>query len=383
MQRGASSVYFPKVYSAIDIPPDSNWAVVDAAVTKLLQHSDFLSLIERPDHPLRDQLIDLIAVDTKLTRSEVLPELQAQIGDTAAARPEGTLDDIKPEEWIALCHPKGETDHRDYFIARKAKRPEEAQSGSAALRELNRLLDDVTLVERLREVRVLRGFERHTMNEEVPSNLASRVDFLPAVEVFGEGYFLRFAESAIAAWEARPDVYRHCVKLIERARGANVSWLPEATPRLIMLHTLAHVLLRNTAFEAGYSTSSLHERLYVTPTSGEPAMSGVLIYTAAGDNQGTLGGLVRMGEYDRLSRLLFSAVAAAQWCSFDPVCGESPGQGPGGLSLAACHACCLVPETSCDLGNRLLDRRLLVDENIGFFATLAAALDDVPGGGTW
>jgi hypothetical protein len=90
-----------------------------------------------------------------------------------------------------------------------------------------------------------------------------------------------------------------------------------------------------------------------------------------------------MGEYERLNRLLLTSVVGAQWCSFDPVCAESEGQGPSGLSLAACHACSLVPETSCVAANRLLDRRLVIDEEFGFLAWAAAAMDQTPGGGAW
>ena len=47
------------------------------------------------------------------------------------------------------------------------------------------------------------------------------------------------------------------------------------------------------------------------------------------------------------------------WCSSDPVCIESSGNGADGLNLAACHACVLAPETSCEMNNSFLDRGLL------------------------
>jgi Domain of unknown function (DUF1998) len=383
MQRGASSVYFPTVVSAIDIPPDSAWAIVNDPTTRLLQHSDFRSLVERPDHPLRTQLLEVIAMDTGLTRMELESALAVQLGQEASVTAQGSLDDIFPDEWEALRNPRDNHDPRDLFITRRMERPEPEGPRKAALTELDSVIADIVLVDRLREVRVLKGFERHTMKREVPSNLAPHVGWLPAVEVFGEGFFLRFNENALLAWESRTDVRERCAKLVTRVQQANAHWLPQPSPRYVLLHTLAHLLLRNTAFEAGYSTSSLRERLYVTQASEKPAMAGILLYTAAGDTEGTLGGLVRMGEYERLSRLLFASIAGAQWCSFDPVCSESPGQGPGGLSLASCHACSLVPETSCVATNRLLDRRLIVDGNFGFFARLVQTHGQVPGGGAW
>jgi hypothetical protein len=381
MQRGASSVYFPIVVSAIDIPPESTWAHVNSPMTRLLQNPNFRLLAEQPDHELRLALLDLTARETNLARAEVEAALTAHLGQEASATVQGSLDDIFPDEWEALCHPKEDHDSRDTFITRHASRPAvmAAEPGASVLAQLNALVEDVILVDRLREVRVLRAFERHTMKRDVPSNLAPRADFLPCVEVFGEGFFIRFSETVVTAWERNPAVQARAARLAARAQLAAARWRPAAvSPRYVLLHTLAHLLLRNTAFEAGYSTSALRERLYVTGRPDGPAMAGILIYTAAGDTEGTLGGLVRLGEYERLSNLLLTSVSEAQWCSFDPVCSESTGQGPGGLSLAACHACSLVPETSCVAGNRLLDRRLVMDDAFGFFAPLARSLAQLP-----
>jgi hypothetical protein len=85
-------------------------------------------------------------------------------------------------------------------------------------------------------------------------------------------------------------------------------------------------------------------------------MAGILLYTAAGDADGTLGGLVGLGKPGNLERILLGALDDARWCASDPICRESDGQGPDGLNLAACHACALLPETSCEFQNRLLDR---------------------------
>ena len=100
-------------------------------------------------------------------------------------------------------------------------------------------------------------------------------------------------------------------------------------------------------------------------------MAGMLIYTASGDADGSMGGLVRMGELKNLEKILHNALDTARWCSADPVCGESEGQGPDSLNLAACHNCALLPETSCEEFNRLLDRNFLVGDldgsGLGFF----------------
>ena len=88
-----------------------------------------------------------------------------------------------------------------------------------------------------------------------------------------------------------------------------------------------------------------------------------------------MGGLVKMGQPGHLERVVSKALEAARWCSSDPVCIEAEGQGPDNCNLAACHSCALLPETSCEEQNRLLDRGVVVGtlENraAGFFGELS------------
>jgi hypothetical protein len=144
-----------------------------------------------------------------------------------------------------------------------------------------------------------------------------------------------------------------------------------------LLHTLAHILIRQLAFECGYGSSSLRERLYCWDEPGKE-MTGLLIYTAAGDSEGTMGGLVRQGKPGRFESVLLSAIEESRWCSSDPLCIESRGQGIDSLNRAACHACALLPETSCEEGNRFLDRAALIGTPeamaIGFFKDIVEKL---------
>ncbi|MFC9736711.1 DrmB family protein [Streptomyces noursei] len=242
----------------------------------------------------------------------------------------------------------------------------------------------VRLVEKLRETRVLWGFNR--VFAESPYDDASRKallrrtparwgsDWLPAYAVSGEGIYLELDTALLGAWEERLEVLKRADLLTQRfsdlaeQRGLQKR---ELSPRFILLHTLAHLLINQLTYECGYSSASLRERLYVS--SGPDGMAGILIYTAAGDSEGTLGGLVRMGEPGRLEGVLENALAHAAWCSSDPVCTESQGQGPGSCNLAACHSCALLPETACEEYNRFLDRALVVGRpgrrDLGFFAT--------------
>ena len=105
--------------------------------------------------------------------------------------------------------------------------------------------------------------------------------------------------------------------------------------------------------------------------SNKEDMQGLLIYTSAGDSEGTMGGLVRLGEPEFFNKIFVNALRKALWCSTDPVCNETPRQGPFGLNQGACYSCCLLPETSCDVTNTFLDRGFVVgtqsNPDIGVF----------------
>lgn len=143
---------------------------------------------------------------------------------------------------------------------------------------------------------------------------------------------------------------------------------PPPSPRFTLVHTLSHLLIQEISHEAGYAAASIRERLYTrAPDEGAP-MAGVLLYTAAPDSEGTLGGLVALGEPDRLGDLIDSAIERASICTSDPFCathlpnGTPTGgvEGDGSVHGAACHVCLFLPETSCDHANRYLDRTFVV-----------------------
>ena len=79
------------------------------------------------------------------------------------------------------------------------------------------------------------------------------------------------------------------------------------------------------------------------------------------DAEGTLGGLVSLAEPEPLTRIIRRALHDAQRCSSDPLCAERLPDAPADfLHGAACHACLFVSETTCERGNRFLDRRFIV-----------------------
>jgi len=227
----------------------------------------------------------------------------------------------------------------------------------------------VALLDKLRETRAFVGFSRLYATPATDADKRwklisrKRVNWLPAAVVRGEGIFLVFDADRLDAWDKQHgELHRQRLasvnrNLHEQARRRQVHVL-DTTPKFVLLHTFAHALINQLTFDCGYGSSSLRERIYCSEE--HPRMNGVLVYTAAGDSEGTMGGLVRMGTPGLLERTVARAIDRARWCSTDPVCIESPGQGPDNCNLAACHACSLLPETSCEQQNRLLDRALLV-----------------------
>jgi hypothetical protein len=240
------------------------------------------------------------------------------------------------------------------------------------------LYADVLQVERLRVARALIGFTRLDAPDPDDPDLVtlaplarSAPTWVPASEVRGEGIFLRVPEDLLLRWERRVEgsavlaEHRAAYGRFRRNRySGRISGPFEEMrhwpgARFLALHTLSHLLIRTIALECGYSSASLAERIYAG-TPGDPR-GGILIYTAVADSEGTLGGLVSLAEPDDLVRLSRRALADARHCSSDPLCAERLPLKPADfLHGAACHICLFVSETTCERGNRFLDRRFVV-----------------------
>ena len=242
---------------------------------------------------------------------------------------------------------------------------------------------DISLVHRLTETRALSGFYRlsPSSNMERSERVAQLRKtpapenhlWLPACQVYGEGIYLELNAQQIQKWLIRNQIFiQKRVATLQKSMNHSFRQFHQAlTPEYVLLHTLAHLVINQLVFECGYSSASLRERLYYPDPEQEIQMAGILIYTAAGDSEGSLGGLVNMGRPEHLERIISKALENARWCSSDPVCMEAAehgGQGPDSLNLAACHACSLLPETSCEAFNCLLDRGLLVGQQDNFHA---------------
>lgn len=383
--RAAGNVYFPKVESSIYLPRQ------EGAVS-----ADLHDLIRRPNvGPVMRVLHSAFGagVTVEQIRAALPQELFAPITDKELMA--GFLDllgvgEPTPEAVDGaeseLLTGNDEWRYPEFALLRETPKDDYLTASDPGIDvSLHPHLSRVRSVEVLRETRALRGFTRvrdDVLKLSVGKSLLRRrslppgQDWLPAYVVKGEGIYLELDSERLASWEARAEVQERANKItshygsVAKGRGLQERSL---SPRFVLLHTLGHLMINELIFACGYSSASLRERLYVSHTPGR-TMAGLLIYTAAGDSEGTMGGLVRMARPENLRSVMASAIDHARWCSTDPVCMDAgeKGQGPDSCNLAACHGCALLPETSCEEFNRFLDRGLVVgtfgDPSLGFFS---------------
>lgn len=370
--RGASNVYFPVIVSALDIPPWSDRIQKQLGV-------DWHRLVQAANDQERLDIIRVLKLNEPLGLSPdtLLEQVRARLG-----RIESQDDDsLRFDEYtqFTLGPSSGSHSEEVEFETRPETMPP----------ELAQYFSHLVRVTRLREVRALRSFTRirppADWRESGESHFAKITlherNWLPATEVRGEGVFLALNEQQLRHWSESNE------RLLQRAREVHEAYVHEyrerfgqnaqppraITPRLLLVHSFSHALVRQLSLECGYSTASLRERLYVDDRP-QRSMAGVLIYTATPDSDGTLGGLSRQGRAGRIVPLVESAIRTMEWCSSDPLCIDGIQSTVDSLNRSACHACLLAPETSCEEFNRLLDRATLVgfpdDRNAGYFSSL-------------
>lgn len=364
LQRGASNIYFSVLRSALSIPPWTNPLLLEVNQWWHMLHPQY-----RPpetEWPLH--------IKTRFGPDKV-DEVTSCLKRILGIDSEPVS--IRQEEYDALLH--SDAAPADLYF--------QTIDRGLTIRA-RKFLAKLIAVPRLREVRALKGFSRieapemdptmelfgdiSVINVETAPLSAKALDWLPAVENFGEGIFMCLEPERLKEWEQRDGVRRRASVLLRaysawrQSRGLPA--LKEQPPRLLLLHTLAHLLIRQTSLDCGYSSASLRERIY----SGRD-MAGVLIYTSTPDSDGSLGGLVRQTKpAEKFEDVLLAGVDLARVCSGDPLCREHDPRQTERLNGAACHACSMVAETSCEFGNRLLERRMVLSlpgyaEKTGYF----------------
>lgn len=390
MQRGASSVYFPKTVSSLVIPP----------------YSDYLSSSIEKSSAYAECQIKIVGYKEEGDSDENINErIKRQLdkwADNIAVQILVSAEIIKPilERKLLLHSVETDTNYQTDSVKYRAEEFD-ALAGSVAKQSLDTDdfvresmdvkkydipgLKSVSLIHKIREVRALTGFTRinppgsSDTGRDTPGFVPVKepaTPWYPAYEVRGEGIFLEFDKKALDNWaEDKPIIQARAHEIRDNYSVTLMGeMLPrEISPQFVFLHTLAHVLIRRLSFECGYNVASLRERIYCASEEDGKEMAAIFLYTASGDSEGTLGGLVRQGRPDALPNAFRKAIEDSVICSNDPVCiSMEQGQGRDALNLAACHACALLPETSCEEFNVFLDRGMLIGtfnhNDIGFYS---------------
>lgn len=274
-----------------------------------------------------------------------------------------TRRDLLVGEYLALTEPIPELKEDEDFVTDHqtcAWRALGQTLGMGLPRRAAATVGQLVAVDKLKEIMVLTGFRRVNGESTTPPDITGDGDWLPAIELYGEGLFFALDESLLRRWEANPAVVERTAAYKQRLPSAPLRADVDISPRFLLCHTLAHLMIRQIEATAGYPAASLKERIYCA--GGSEPMAGILIYVAVADERGSLGGVMELAAPERFLRLLVATYESAEWCSLDPVCGEQEGHGPGLLNRAACHACALVPETSCLYENVLLDRAYITGD---------------------
>lgn len=371
--RGATNVWFPTVVSSIYIP--TNGDEEDLKIISIVEeyyesissnrvngdfNRDVINIIAQSKHVDGDKLYKAFKI--KENELEKIPEVDENT----------TEDEYRFSEYKVLVKSSGNDSQEFHSINHSITEYDKS---------IHPFFDSISLIPKLRETRAFVGFSRLrpsdlSISENKKTLRLGDGNWVPAIETYGEGIFFEFNKELLNIWNQNADVINRICKMSDSYKasfyGQNMH--KELKPEFVLIHTFAHLLINQLSFECGYGSSSIRERIYCEKDDDRFNMRGVLIYTASGDSEGSLGGLVRQGEPGKIEDTIISSLKNAMWCTSDPVCIQSLGQGTDSCNLAACHNCALLPETCCETGNRLLDRGVVIgtieNPEIGFFSSV-------------
>ena len=372
-------VHSASIRTALVIPPESR--IRRGTVTDRLYSSarSQRSIWNARNWLARKSAIKRLAREYRCTHKKIEEAIAEIDGGYPLHGRTFTAGDLLADEYRALIEEIPDLGEDEDFVTEHHTQDWKAlgdKLDAGGTRRAANAVSRLAAVNRLKEIMVLKGFQRAGGEQITPPDVTGESQWLPALELYGEGIFFTLDEALLQRWEGGDALQERAQafsrRYVQRAgQGIHGPEVVEVSPRLLLCHTLAHLLIRQLDAEAGYPAASLKERIYCT--TGKEPMAGILIYVAVADEEGSLGGLMELARPERFLRLLIGAFEAAAWCSLDPVCSEQEGHGPDLLNRAACHACALVPETSCAYGNVLLDRAFVKGAGQDFPAFLETA----------
>lgn len=351
-------VYSPVAESVLVIPPESR-VRKGTVIDRLYRNSGDRSRLDSARTPLnRKGVMRALAAEYRCTMDDIKVAMEDLERGYPLFGEIMTAGQMRESEFEAFLEVLPDQREDEDLVTRNRSEQWRALALSedldAGKRKCIEGIRHLVRVDRLKAVKVFKGFTRLGGEDIVPPDIVGQSDWLPALELYGEGIFYVLDEERISQWEEHPSVVSRLDNLLPRFTQSGHDAPNPLTTRFMLLHTLSHLMMRQIESEGGYPASSLVERIYCS--QGPVPMAGILIHVAVPDVAGSLGGLAELCEPQRFLGILSRAIEHSRWCSLDPVCSEHEGQGPGLLNRAACHACALVPEPACEFGNILLDR---------------------------
>ena len=374
MPIGDSRMYIPENHRALVIPPESRISR-SSLVDRLYSNPDDQKRIKHAKPGLDyKSTIRCIASKYGCTPTELEKALQKIEHGYPLYGEEFDLGDPMQLEYEILSRPIPEQREDEDLVTQHYTQGWKAQSGKNISSKILSLVDRLVMVKRLRMISVFTGFRREAITDLsrkknkltgtslVLPDVSGECDWLPAAELYGEGIFFTLDENLMRIWEEKVSEARKDDDALDRFLNHIRSTIRENeevsnTPRFVLCHSLSHLLMQQLEHDCGYPAASLQERIYCK--RGEKSMAGILIFVAVPDVHGSLGGLMKHAKPTRFHRSLSRALDAAKWCSFDPVCSSPEDSKYEQLNGAACHACLMIPESSCCCNNRYLDRTLI------------------------
>ena len=364
--KGASNCYFPMTESVISIPP-LNQTLFESYDIDFRYYAKMFPLQEALDH-----IKERARFSTDDNFKEDLDKILKKYNEVYLHYKNPKKEAIE-EEYIKI------TDEAEDFNPHRSDYVNFQKTTLTIPSRLSSYIDSLVRVDRLREVTALTGFKRINQPSDTANSGKGKfgqlslnpTDWLPAIEVKGEGIFFSLDLDRLTNWESQKE-------LLKRSNKLDLAWKeewakatqyanrkkepPEAQPeissRFLLIHSLAHAFINQLALDCGYGVASLKERIYVSD-SNETNMAGILVYTSSSDAEGTLGSLSEKSDPIIFEDTFIKAIQNQFMCSNDPICVDGITSLTETYNLSACHSCLILPETSCIHFNRFLDRALL------------------------
>lgn len=395
--RNANNFFFPNISSSVNIPFKKNRLIEEIKKSKYYSELEEelatkkslkgASILETDD-----DIKFIIRLMSKKINGYSVEEIKSEIAfrffSEKKVEVSDSIMDYRRAEFDVLTGRKG------FDCSSERFKIQQFQSDKFSESSYKTKVEEITLVHQLEVVSALRSYSRieptdselmrermleeneddiNMENRSKEISLKRKDGYYVGMSFLGEGIFFSLNVEEVLNWMSKIEDTKIFERIIRKKNNVRFQdELPYVSPDYYLIHTLSHILIKELSISCGYSSSALKERIYFSNKKGEE-MYGILIYTSSSDSEGTLGGLVRQGVPEKFFELLESALEKANWCSFDPICIESASQGRDSLNAAACHACCLISETSCEKMNVFLDRSVLIgsldNPSLGFFNT--------------